>query len=138
MSKLVCLLCSNNLTKKNDRNLADGSGGVFKPEHELNDLDFVVSLNDPEVKYVSSNCTELLKKRKNLRESFDKVNQGLLSVYHKTSANVGRGIKWKNQHAKRSLFSMCPKQDENVEPRPNIMTELRSPDTKGEQLCVCV
>ena len=52
LSKLVCLLCSNNLIKKNDRNLVDVSG-VFKPKDELNDLDFVVSLNDPAVKYVS-------------------------------------------------------------------------------------
>ena len=51
MSKLVCLLCSNNLMKKNDRNLVDGCG-VFKPKYELNDLDFLVSLNDAEVKYV--------------------------------------------------------------------------------------
>ena len=117
MSKLVCLLCSNDLIKKNDRNLVDGSG-VFKPKDELNDLDLVVSLNDPEVKYVCRNCTELLKKRKNLRESLDKVNQALLSVYQKTSANVGRGIKWRNERAKRSLFSMCPKQDANVGKRP--------------------
>ena len=62
------------------------------------------------------------------------MTQALLSVYQKTSANVGRGIKWRNQHAKRLLFSVCPKQDANVGPRPkhNDCNAKPSPSQRQE------
>ena len=80
----------------------DGSVS-FKPKDEIDKLVFVVHLSDS--RHICRSCSELLKKRKNIRESLDSVNEKLLFVYKNACAKLGRGTKLKCQPAKRTLFS---------------------------------